>query len=146
ADRAAWLLLCCPLISVHIVGGAHNDALTLAFLMAGLVVLAGARRGYGALGIGGVLLGAGCAVKSSLAVMVPFGGLLAAGGAALFSAADGLPRAGAVRALLSRGGTVVGSAVVTLFGLSLVSGLGVGWIGAMSDAGRAVTWTSPPTS
>lgn len=41
ADRALWLILCCPLVAVHFVGGGHNDALTMLLLVAGLALIAG---------------------------------------------------------------------------------------------------------
>ena len=144
APRATWLLLCCPLISVHIVGGAHNDALTIAFMVAGLALIAAARRGYWALIGGGVLLGAAFSVKITLGVMLPFAALLAAG--PVFAGPSGRLRPGGLRSLVTRGGAVMVSALVTLVGLSYASGLGLGWIAAMSDAGNSRSWTSPPTS
>jgi hypothetical protein len=135
--RAVWLLLCCPLVPVHIVGGAHNDALAIAFMVAGLAVLAGKGRGQAALIGGGALLGCALAVKITLGVMLPFAALLVAGS---------FTEPGWMRRLLTRGGAVVSSALVTLVGLSYASGLGMGWIGAMSDAGNSRSFTSPPTA
>ena len=37
--RAAWLALACPLVGVHLVAGAHNDAVMLGLLLLGLLVL-----------------------------------------------------------------------------------------------------------
>jgi hypothetical protein len=144
AQRATWLLLCCPLISVHIVGGAHNDALTIAFMVAGLALIVAAKREYGALIAGGVLLGAAFSVKITLGVMLPFAALLAAG--PVFTGARGRLRPGGLRDLVTRGGAVMVSALATLVGLSYASGLGLGWIAAMSDAGNSRSWTSPSTS
>lgn len=42
--RAAWLVLACPLVPIHLISGAHNDALMIGLMTAGLAlaVLAGA--------------------------------------------------------------------------------------------------------
>jgi hypothetical protein len=91
-----------------------------------------------------VLLGCAFSVKITLGVMLPFAALLAAG--PVFTGLHGRLRPGELRALVTRGGTVMVAALGTLVGLSYASGLGMGWIGAMSDAGNSRSWTSPPTS
>ena len=40
AERALWLALASPLVGVHLVSGAHNDALMVGLLAAGLAVVA----------------------------------------------------------------------------------------------------------
>ncbi|MEV4637406.1 polyprenol phosphomannose-dependent alpha 1,6 mannosyltransferase MptB [Actinoplanes sp. NPDC049548] len=136
-ERALWLVLCCPLVPVHFVGGGHNDTLTIALLLAGLALIAGRRR-VGLLVAGGALVGAAIAVKTTVGVVLPFAALLAAGGLELTR--DGLLR------FLRRGGAVVGGAVAALVALSVVSGLGFGWAVALSGAGESRSWTSPPTA
>jgi hypothetical protein len=135
-QRALWLVLCCPLIPVHLIGGGHNDALVVAFLLAGLAVLAAQPERIGPLVLGGVLLGLAVAVKITIGVALPFAALLAAGG---------LPPGGWPR-LVRRGGTVMLAALGTLVALSFLSGLGLGWATALSGAGESVYWTSPPTA
>ncbi|GAB1645867.1 polyprenol phosphomannose-dependent alpha 1,6 mannosyltransferase MptB [Krasilnikovia sp. MM14-A1259] len=41
-ERAVWLVLACPLVVVHLVSGAHNDAVMVGLLVAGLAVAAAA--------------------------------------------------------------------------------------------------------
>jgi hypothetical protein len=135
-DRALWLLMCCPLIPLHLVGGGHNDALTVAFLLAGFALIAGADRGIPALVAGGAVLGLAMSVKTTIGVVLPFAALLAAGG---FTPSSW-------RVLLRRGGAVVAGTLVVLFGLSAATGLGFGWIGALSNPGESESWTSPPTA
>jgi alpha-1,6-mannosyltransferase len=137
-DRALWLVVCCPIIPVHVVGGGHNDALTVGLLIAGLALIAGGGRPVVALVGGGALIGAAIGVKTTVGVVLPFAVLLAAGGL-------DLDRAGLVR-LLRRGGAVAGGAVAALVVLSLASGLGFGWAVALSGAGESRSWTSPPTA
>ncbi len=135
-DRALWLVLACPLVVVHLVGGAHNDAITVGLLTAGFAVLAGRPERQRLLVLGGLLIGLAISIKTTVGVVLPFGALLACGGPPMPSA----------RVLLRRGGTVVVTAVGTLLGLSYASGFGLGWLTALSHAGDSVVWTSPPTA
>lgn len=56
-----------PLVLVHVVGGAHNEALTLLIVMAGVLVWVGHRR---ALGTGVAALAVG--IKASAGIVLPF--------------------------------------------------------------------------
>ncbi|AGL15356.1 hypothetical protein L083_1846 [Actinoplanes sp. N902-109] len=132
-NRALWLVLCCPLVAVHFIGGGHNDLLTMALLGAGLALIAG-DRGTRALLAGGALLGAGIAIKTTVGVVLPFAAVLAAGGLVPFGR------------FVRRGGAVVGGAAGLVAVLSLVSGLGFGWVTSLSGAGESRSWTSPPTA
>jgi hypothetical protein len=137
-DRALWLVLCCPLVSVHLVGGGHNDALTMALLAGGLALVAGRSRRTGELVAGGVLLGAAVGVKTTTGVVLPFAALLAAGG--LVAGSEGRS------ALFRRGGAVLAAAFAALLVFSFASGLGLGWVTALSGAGESRSWTSPATA
>jgi hypothetical protein len=162
--RAVWLVLACPLVGVHLVSGAHNDAVMVGLLVAGLTVLAGPRvrasagpavslsagppvarsagpvggsgawTGVGVLLGGGVLLGLAVAVKVTALVVVPFGALLAVGGAHR------------TRLSFTRGGVVVAAAVGALAVVSAASGLGLGWMRGLASSGDSVQWTSPSTA
>ena len=46
-ERALWLVLCCPIVAVHVIGGGHNDALAMALLVAGLALIAARPRRAG---------------------------------------------------------------------------------------------------
>jgi alpha-1,6-mannosyltransferase len=154
-DRVMWLVLASPLVSVHLVGGGHNDATTVALLVAGMALLASRTVRTPALVAGGALLGLAASVKPTLGVILPFGALLAAGGPALFPAAVtgdgrwrrlGLPGPAGMAQLARRGGAVMAAALGTLVLCSFASGLGMGWVTALSGANKAVNWTSPPTA
>jgi alpha-1,6-mannosyltransferase len=135
-DRALWLVLCCPLVPVHLIGGGHNDALTVAFMLAGFTVLATPRPGWATLAAGGALLGLAVSIKITIGVVLPFAALLAVGGL----------RTAGWSGLLRRGGVVVGAALAVLVAGSFASGLGLGWLTALSGAGESVNWSSPPTA
>ena len=124
--RAVWLALACPLVPIHLVSGAHNDAVMVGFLVAGLA-LAASRRTWAA----GLLLGLAVGVKATAVVVVPFAVLLVTG--------EGRGR---WRPAAEVAGAVVGSLAV----VSLLSGRGLGWVTGLAGSGVSVQWTSPPTA
>ncbi|MEV0002948.1 polyprenol phosphomannose-dependent alpha 1,6 mannosyltransferase MptB [Micromonospora sp. NPDC050980] len=133
-ERALWLALACPLVSVHLVSGAHNDAMMVGLLTAGLAVVA-ARPGrtWWLLG-GGVLFGLAAAIKVTALVVVPFAALAAIAG----------PHR--VRTLVRDGGWVAGAAVAAVVGVTFAAGLDFGFISGLEQGGLVIAWSSPPTA
>jgi alpha-1,6-mannosyltransferase len=142
-DRALWLVLACPLLPVHVVGGAHNDALTIGLLLAGLAVLASRTYRPVRLVAGGVLLGMAIGFKTTIGVALPFAALFGAGVPERSAVPGAGPDLGVV---LKRAAAVMAAALATLLAFAFGSGLGLGWVTALSHAGDSVAWTSPPTS
>ncbi|MGC5331125.1 polyprenol phosphomannose-dependent alpha 1,6 mannosyltransferase MptB [Micromonospora sp. DT62] len=134
AGRAIWLALGSPLIGVHLVSGAHNDALMVGLLVAGLAVVVSRPGRPGPLLGGGVLLGLAVAIKVTALVVVPFAALAAIVGTY------------SIRALVRDGGWVVGGAVAAVVGATLATGLGFGWVTGLEQGGLVIAWTSPPTA
>ncbi|HEX6969688.1 MAG TPA: polyprenol phosphomannose-dependent alpha 1,6 mannosyltransferase MptB [Micromonosporaceae bacterium] len=132
--RALWLALASPLVGVHLISGAHNDALMVGLLVCGLAVVAARPGRPVALSAGGLLLGLAAAIKVTAAVVVPFAAVAAIAGPYR------------VRALVRQGGWVVGGTVAALMGVTIVSGLDFGWIAGLSRSGDSVQWSSPPTA
>nr|WP_231926953.1 polyprenol phosphomannose-dependent alpha 1,6 mannosyltransferase MptB [Micromonospora siamensis] len=132
--RAAWLALACPLVGVHLVAGAHNDAVLLGLLLLGLLVLVRLPGRPRALLLAGVLFGLAVGVKATAVVVLPFAALLAVAGRYT------------VRALLRDGGLLAVGVLGTLAATSLLSGLGLGWLAGLARSGDSRQWTSPPTA
>ncbi|MCO1597126.1 polyprenol phosphomannose-dependent alpha 1,6 mannosyltransferase MptB [Micromonospora sp. RHAY321] len=132
--RAAWLALAAPLIGVHLVAGAHNDAVMLGLLLCGLLVVIRRPGRPPALLLAGALLGLAVTVKASAVVVVPFAALAAVHGRY------------SVRALLRDGGWLAGGLLAALVVTSALSGLGFGWVGGLTRSGDSEQWTSPPTA
>lgn len=130
--RALWLVLACPLLGVHLVSGAHNDAMMIGLMVAGLAIVSPRTRWH--LIGGGALLGLAILVKATAVVVLPFAALAAAVG----------PHP--LRALVREGSFVVGGAVAAVLAVTLGSGLGFGWVGALKYSGDTVLWTSPSTA
>jgi alpha-1,6-mannosyltransferase len=113
---ATWLVVANPILLVTLVGGAHNDALMLAFLGGALV--AGQRRRWV---VGGVLLGLACAVK-----LIALPVLLA-------MVALGLGDRWRRRELVTASARVGVAALATFSVISAATGLGVGWVQGLRD-------------
>ncbi|MET7805260.1 polyprenol phosphomannose-dependent alpha 1,6 mannosyltransferase MptB [Micromonospora chersina] len=134
ARRAVWLALACPLVGVHLVAGAHNDAVGLGLLLSGLLVLVRRPGRPRALVAAGVLLGLAVAVKAVAVVVLPFAALAAVSDRHTW------------RALLRDGGRLAGGALAALVVTSLATGLGLGWVRGVARSGDSEQWTSPPTA
>jgi len=127
--KALWLGVLNPLVIMHFVAGAHNDA-----LMAGLIVmgLALVLQRHAVIGTAAIALAA--AIKPIALLALPFSGLIWAG-----------MQAGWWRRIRAWAlSLLVTAAVFTL--ASVLAGVGLGWIGALSTPGEVRTWLSPPTA
>lgn len=127
--RAMWLGILNPLVIMHFVAGAHNDALMAGLIAMGLCL---ASEHKPILGAASIALAA--SVKPVALVALPFVGLLWAG-----------LRSGWSRRI----GAWVLAGIVALavfVATSVVAGVGWGWISALSAPGAVRTWLSPPTA
>ena len=134
AERALWLALGSPIVAVHLISGAHNDAMMVGLLTAGLAVVAVRPGRPLPLLAGGVLLGLAAGIKVTALVVVPFAALAAIVGPYR------------IRSLIRDGGWVVGAAVATLVGVTLAAGLDFGFISGLEQGNLVISWTSPPTA
>jgi hypothetical protein len=124
--RALWLGLANPVVLVHLVGGAHHDALTAGLVVAGLALAARGRAVHGAAAVG-----AAVAVKATAGVVLPFVVLLALGAGRRWP-----------RAVI----TVGAAAGATFATLTVVAGLDVGWATALPVSHQPVSWMSPSSA
>jgi hypothetical protein len=125
--RAIWLGVCNPLLLFHFVGGAHNDSLMIGLLVAGLAVATTKRYA-----IAVVLCALAATVKNPAAIGIAF--------IALEAVRQAPPeRRLAVFARLS------GVTAATFAAISLVTGIGFGWIGALGVPGKNRSYLTPTT-
>jgi hypothetical protein len=127
-DAAVWLGLLNPLVLLHLVGGAHNDALLMGLVVAGLVIMLDRRP---ALGV--AILAVAVLVKAPAAVALAFAVPIWAG---MIAGRARMPRA-AGRTALVAGATIVG--------VSWLAGLGYGWLEALDTPGQVRNWLSIST-
>lgn len=126
---AMWLGVLNPLVVMHVVSGAHNDALMIGLIVMGFAL---ASERHPALGV--VSIAAAAAVKPIALLALPFVGLIWAG---LRSGWLARIRAWALALLIT----------VAVFAIaSLLAGVGSGWIAALGTPGEVRTWLSPATA
>lgn len=129
ASKALWLGVMNPLVLLLFVISAHNDALMVGLMVAGLVLVSERRPVLGVL-----LLTAAFAIKPIAILALPFAGLIWAGS-----------RAG-VRRRVWRWVQTATIATAAFLGVSAVVGTGFGWVGALTAPGAVTTWLSPPSA
>ena len=122
------LMVLNPVTIFHLIGGAHNDALMLGLLVAGLTLAKEKRPIWGI-----VLCALATAVKAPAAL-----GMLYIGWSWL---GTGVPIRDRVRPVVTAG--LIGVGVLGFF--SYVSGLGWGWVSILGTPGVVRSWASPTT-
>ena len=123
------LMVLNPVTIFHLIGGAHNDALMLGLLLAGITM---AKDKHPVVGI--VLCGLATAVKAPAAL-----GILYIGWSWL---GTGVPIKDRIRPVVTAG--LIGAGILAVF--SFVSGLGWGWVSILSTPGVVRSWASPTTA
>ncbi len=122
------LMVLNPVTIFHLIGGAHNDALMMGLLVAGLTM---AKEKRPVVGI--ALCALATAVKAPAAL-----GILYIGWSWL---GTGIPIKDRIRPVVTAG--LIGVGVLEFF--SYVSGLGWGWITILGTPGVVRSWASPTT-
>jgi hypothetical protein len=143
----AWVGALSPLVLVHDISGAHNDAVLAALVVAGLAVAAG-RRVPGArwiegpaarVAVAGVVFGLAAAVKVTAVVAAPFAVPVALAASSLVGAGH------RGRRVVGLGAVLAGALAATYAGLALVTGYGLGFVHALTRTGSMVQWLSLPS-
>ncbi len=128
-SKALWLGVMNPLVLMHFVAGAHNDALMVGLIVAGFA-LAVERRVV----LGTLLVVLGSMIKPIGLLALPFVGLVWAGSRSTWG-----------RRWLTWA-KVIAITLVAYVALSLVVGVNAGWLRALTTPGEVRTWLSPPTA
>jgi alpha-1,6-mannosyltransferase len=123
------LMVLNPVTLLYLIGGAHNDALMLGLLVAGLTAAKEKRP------IVGILL---CALATAIKAPAALG-ILYVGWSWLGPKASARDR---IRPVVTAG--LLGAGVLGFF--SYVSGLGWGWVTILGTPGAVRSWTAPTTS
>ena len=123
------LMVLNPVTLLHLIGGAHNDAIMLGLLVAGLTLAKEKRP------IVGILL---CALATAIKAPAA-AGILYIGWSWLGPQASTRDR---IRPLVTAG--LMGVGVLGFF--SYTSGLGWGWVSILGTPGAVRSWTAPTTS
>ncbi len=125
---AVWLGVANPLLLLHFVSGGHNDALMLGLAVTGLALVA---EGRCVAGVAVATLG--------VAVKAPIGPVIAFCVPIWAARLDGAHRWWRALARVAAVAAVVFTAV------TLLSGLGTGWLRGLTTAGALISWLSVPS-
>jgi alpha-1,6-mannosyltransferase len=128
---ALWLVIANPLTVVHLVGGPHNDLLMTGLLATGTLLVLVRRHVAGI-----ALVTAAMAVKVSAGIALPF---------LVWIWAAHLPGDRRVQLLRAGAGSVAVFATV-FTAITMLSGVGLGWIPALNAPSLIVNWMSLPTA
>lgn len=128
---ALWLVIANPLTVVHLVGGPHNDLLMTGLLATGTLLVLVRRHVAGI-----ALVTAAMAVKASAGIALPF---------LVWIWAAHLPGDRRVQLLRAGAGSVAVFATV-FTAITMLSGVGLGWIPALNAPSLIVNWMSLPTA
>lgn len=142
-QAALWLGVLNPLCMLHLIGGIHNEAILLGFMLLGLEIgFRGVDR-HGVAGLALVLLGGAIITCAGLVKVTGFValGFLGMGLArAWYIRGRGLVMSVALAATLQALALIATTALVTL-----LSGIGLGWVSGQGGAASIRSWMSITT-
>ena len=138
---ALWLGVLNPLVVMHVVSGAHNDALMIGLIVMGFAV---ALERHPVMGVVAIALAS--AIKPIALLALPFAGLIWAGQSGRRDRTDtsGLQAGWAARMRAWIFALLITIAVFAV--ASVLAGVGPGWIAALATPGEVRTWLSPATA
>ncbi|MEJ3658930.1 polyprenol phosphomannose-dependent alpha 1,6 mannosyltransferase MptB [Actinomycetes bacterium KLBMP 9759] len=128
---ALWVAVANPMMVVNMIGGGHNDLLVVGLLAAGAMVMLRKQHVFGI-----VLVTGAMAVKASAVVALPFLVLVWA------VYMSGPPSKRILKAI----GAGLAVFIVSFAALSLLAGVDIGWLPALSAPAMIVNWMSIPTA
>ncbi|MGH3973461.1 MAG: polyprenol phosphomannose-dependent alpha 1,6 mannosyltransferase MptB [Pseudonocardiaceae bacterium] len=126
-----WLVVANPMTVVHLVGGPHNDLLMIGLLAAGTLLVLQRRHAAGI-----AVVTVAMAVKASAGVALPF---------LVWIWAARLPGSRGAQLLRAAAGALAVFATV-FTGVTMLSGVGLGWIPALNAPSLIINWMSLPTA
>ena len=135
--RTMWLGLLNPLLVIHIVGGAHNDAPMIAVTLVAIWLAVRWPRAWMSLLVAPVVVGVAMALKQQGGLAV-----VAVAGLPVAARLASLPRWPRLRTLGWRTATATAVTCASFAAICLASGLGFGWIRWLDLMGKA--WTPAP--
>ena len=133
--RCLWLGVASPLTIVLGIGGGHNDVLMVALTLVGLAIAT--RPGLRALAVGAAVIGIAVMIKSPAALAVPFT-------VPLWMWSNNANRS--LRQLVRACAAAGGAAAASIGLVTVLCGLGFGWVHQVKTNSPWVTWLSFPSA
>lgn len=145
AGAAVWLGAMNPLVLVHLVGGVHNEMLMVGLMAAGVALALDRQH---AAGIAVIALAVG--VKASAGLALPFVVWIWVAHLredhARRTGTDATTTLPLLPLLVRTSAAGVGVFTAVFAAASLVAGVGIGWLTALSGSSKIVNWLSAPTA
>ncbi|OZD04724.1 alpha-(1-_6)-mannopyranosyltransferase A [Rhodococcus sp. 06-235-1A] len=140
ATTAVWLAVLNPLVLIHLIGGVHNELLMVGLMTAGIVLALEHRHVAGI-----ALVAIAVAIKATAGLALPFLVWIWMLHVRDKARADGRTPPSPLLVFTRTAG--IGAAVfVAVFAVSsLVAGVGIGWLTALSGSAKIINWLSLPT-
>lgn len=132
---ALWICVLNPLVIIHLMGGVHNEMLMVGLMMAGIAL---SFRGHHMSGV--ALIAVGVAVKATAGLALPFMVWVWTRG---LRDRRGYPPAKAF-AVATAASLLIFVAVFAV--MSLVAGVGLGWLTALAGSVKIINWLTVPTA
>ncbi|MFT7024354.1 MAG: alpha-1,6-mannosyltransferase [Rhodococcus sp. (in: high G+C Gram-positive bacteria)] len=137
---ALWLAVLNPLVLIHLIGGVHNELLMVGLMTAGIVLVLEHKH------VGGVaLVAVAVAIKATAGLALPFMVWIWMIHERERAIAENRSPMSPVRSFLKTAGTGAGVFGAVFVAASLVAGVGIGWLTALSGSAKIINWLSLPT-
>jgi alpha-1,6-mannosyltransferase len=132
---ALWICVLNPLVLIHLMGGVHNEMLMVGLMAAGIALTFQRRHGLGV-----TLVTVGIAVKATAGIALPF--LVWVWARHLREQRGYRP----VRAFVAASALALLIFAVVFGILTVVAGVGFGWLTALAGSVKIINWLSVPTA
>ncbi|MGA9869849.1 MAG: alpha-(1-_6)-mannopyranosyltransferase A [Rhodococcus sp. (in: high G+C Gram-positive bacteria)] len=137
---ALWLAVLNPLVLIHLIGGVHNELLMVGLMTAGIVLVLERKH------VGGVaLVAVAVAIKATAGLALPFMVWIWMIHERERAEAEGRTPMSPLRSFAKTAGTGAGVFAAVFALASLVAGVGIGWLTALSGSAKIINWLSLPT-
>lgn len=137
---ALWLAVLNPLVLIHLIGGVHNELLMVGLMTAGIVLVLERRH------VGGIaLVAVAVAIKATAGLALPFMVWIWMIHERDKAIAENRKPMSPIRSFAKTAGTGAGVFAAVFVISSLIAGVGIGWLTALSGSAKIINWLSLPT-
>ncbi|WP_024793150.1 alpha-(1-_6)-mannopyranosyltransferase A [Tomitella biformata] len=138
---ALWLGVLNPLVLVHLIGGVHNEVLMVGLMAAGIVLVLERKHLPGI-----ALIAVAVAVKATAGAALPFMVWIWMRHIRDDAELRGEEPPNWLRTFLKTAGAGAATFIAIFAAISLMAGVGLGWLTALSGSNKIINWLSLPTA
>lgn len=137
---ALWLAVLNPLVLIHLIGGVHNELLMVGLMTAGIVLVLEHSH------VGGVaLVAVAVAIKATAGLALPFMVWIWMIHDRDRAIAENRKPLSPLTSFVKTAGTGAGVFGTVFVVSSVIAGVGIGWLTALSGSAKIINWLSLPT-